>query len=288
MKKILVPTDFSPNAEKAIQYAVELAKRSNATLYLLHSCDDLMDPVAPGQERITSEYNDSLIRKAQQQLEELRQAIEDTENLLVNPLIYFGSVREAVQKATDEHGIDLVIMGTLGKNGILGKLLGSKTASVMTHCRRPVLSIPLEYDWSTPGKMLVSVRDFEEASQFLEPVFELAEFFNAEIELAVFTDEDVNTATGFLQHSRTLHYWEEHFRHQYPLVPLRSVHLSGHHYDEAVLNHVEKEKIDLLAMVTHPRNWIDNIFNKSVTKKMGYQAKIPVLAIPAIAPAVNH
>lgn len=281
MKKILVPTDFSPNAARAIQYAVEIARRVGSTIYLIHSCDELMDPLLPTQERTVQEYNDRVIADAQKELDNLRIAIEDTEDILVNTQLYQGAVKPAILKAISEHDADLVIMGTLGKSGLREKILGSITASVMGKTPCPILSIPLEYDWSLPRKMLVALRDFEEAAPLLSPLFQLADHFGAELQVALFTDEDESTAVGFLEHSKEVHRWEQLIKRAHSELSLKAVHLSGHRFQTALKEQIENEHIDLLAMVTHSRNWLDQLFNRSLTKKMGYQITIPLLAIPA-------
>ena len=110
------------------------------------------------------EYNDRVIAAAQKELDNLRVAIEETEDVLVNTQLYQGAVKPAILKAISEQEVDLVIMGTLGKSGLREKLMGSITAAVMEKTTCPLLSIPLEYDWSPPRKMLVALRDFEEAA----------------------------------------------------------------------------------------------------------------------------
>ena len=44
----------------------------------------------------------------------------------------------------------------------------------------------------------------------------------------------------------------------------------------------QKQGIDLLAIVTHKRTFMESIFSGSKTKKMCYHTSIPLLAIPAV------
>ena len=281
MQKILVPTDFSPNALRAISYAVEIARRNQASIYLVHACDTLLDNVFPGQEKITQEYNENIISKANQNLDILRNSIEETEKILVNTQLYKGPIRETIRVASIEHKIDLVIMGTLGKSGLKEKILGSKTAAVISQCEKPVLAIPLEYEWSEPAKFLLAVKDFEEATSLLSPVKELAALFDAELQLAIFTDEEESTAVGYMQHARAVHHMEDQLRKSNPELHTQAVHLSGNRFLETLNDYVAENNIDMVAMITHPRNLVDSLFNRSLTRKMAYQSKVPLLAIPA-------
>lgn len=281
MKKILVPTDFSPNALRAINYAVEIAKRNQASVYLMHATDALLDNVFPGQEKITEDYNTTIVNQANENLDNLRNSIEDTEKVLVNTQLFNGPIKESIHVAASEHDVDLVIMGTLGKSGLKEQILGSKTASIIGRSEKPVLAIPLEYEWSVPAKILLAIKDYSEAEQLLQPVMELADIFGAQLQLALFTDEDKSTAIGYMHDDKTLHLIEEKIQSNYPALHAQAVHLSGSDFLETLNEYVHLNKIDVVCMITHRRNFIDNLFNRSLTKKMAYQSKVPVLAIPA-------
>jgi nucleotide-binding universal stress UspA family protein len=133
MKKILVPTDFSPNADKATDYAVQIAKLNEATVYLIHACDH-MDPLYLDGAMTHMEYNQRIMDEAFEKLELRRRSIEETEQVLVNTQLYNGSVQDTILVAAEEHQADLVIMGTLGITGLKDKIFGSKTAALINHC----------------------------------------------------------------------------------------------------------------------------------------------------------
>jgi nucleotide-binding universal stress UspA family protein len=157
MNRILVPTDFSPNADRAIDYAVRIAKLNQSTLYLIHACDNL-DPLYLEGTMTHMEYNQRIMDEAFEKLELRRRSIEETEQILVNIQLYSGTVQDTILVAAQEHKADLVIMGTLGISGLHDKIFGSKTAAVIGESKVPVLAIPLEYDWSSPGKILLALK----------------------------------------------------------------------------------------------------------------------------------
>ena len=66
MKRILVPTDFSPTAEKAFRYALAIAARAKGTIVLYH----LFTPVKSGiaysgktQQRYNSQLESNLLKR---------------------------------------------------------------------------------------------------------------------------------------------------------------------------------------------------------------------------------
>ena len=279
MKKILVPTDFSPNAARAIDYAVQIAKLNQATIYIIHACDNLdtlnMENVQPRRE-----YNKKITDEAFDNLEMIRRSIEETEQVLVNIQLYSGPVNDTILLAAQEHNTDLVIMGTLGISGIKEAIFGSKTAAVISNTTIPVLAIPLEYDWSPPSKFLLAINHFDEVSDILYPVFDLAKTFKAEVRLTIFTDEDNIVSSNYLTDAREIKFAEDKLRKKYSDLVINAEHLTGRHFEESINEFIESNQIDLLAMMTHKRSFIGSIFNRSITRKMSYHSKVPILAIP--------
>ncbi|MBL7739399.1 MAG: universal stress protein [Chitinophagaceae bacterium] len=280
MKKILVPTDFSPNAARAIDYAVQIAKLNEATIYVIHACD-LLDTTFKDKLELKEEYNKTITDEAFAKLEMIRQSIEDTERILVNTQLYNGPVTDTVLLAAKEHGADLIIMGTLGHSGIKERILGSKTASVIGRTDIPVLAIPLEYEWSEPKKFLLAINHAHEATDIVDPVFDLARVFNAETEVVIFTHEDFAVAVEYVEDAKEIHQIEAVLKDRYKDIVIHPEHLSGQRFGETLDEFIKEKEIDLLAMITHKRNLVSSIFNRSMTKRMAYHTRVPLLAIPA-------
>lgn len=279
MKKILVPTDFSPNSLRAVDYAVQLGRHSHATVCLVHTCNEILENAFAGQQAMTNEYNESILNRARQELSNLQNSIQDTEQLTVTTHIYEGPIRPGIQKAVRDLEADLVIMSTLGHAGLREWIFGSHTAGIISHSEVPVLAIPLEYEWSWPKKLLITIRDKEEA-RLLHPAFKLAAAFGVAVEVALFSDEDERTALGFMEDARELNRLEEELHRLFPTAHITTAHLSGHRFLETLQEHIEKQSIDILAMITHPRTLVASLFNRSLTRQMAYQSKVPLLAIP--------
>ena len=279
MKKILVPTDFSPNAVRAIDYAVQIAKLNQATIHIIHACDHLY-ALDMGYVLSKEDYNKKITDEAFSKLEIIKKSIEETEKVLVNTQLYSGAVNDTILVAGQEHNADLIIMGTLGISGIKDKIFGSQTAAIIGNSTVPVLAIPLEYDWSPPSKFLLAINRFDEVSEALYPAFDLAKVFNAEVRLTVFTDEGSVAASDYLEDAREINFAEEKLRKKYSDIVIKTEHLSGRHFEESINDYIDSNQIDLLVMTTHKRSFIESIFNRSITRKMSYHSKVPILAIP--------
>ncbi|MBL7748148.1 MAG: universal stress protein [Chitinophagaceae bacterium] len=279
MKKILVPTDFSPNATRAIDYAVQIAKLNKGTIWLVNSCEHL-DTFSLEAGLPKAEYNKVMADKAYAELELIQKSIMDTELVEVKIQLYSGPIVDTIVVAAEELQAELVIMGNLGITGLRERIFGTNTAAVISNSKIPVLAIPLEYDWSMPRKFLLAINNFNEVSDIVHPVFDLAGVFRAEVKVVVFTDEDNAEATDFLQDEKGIQEAEEKLKIKYPNLIISAEHLSGRDFENSINNYIAENKIDLLAMTTHKRSFIGNLFNRSITRKMSYHAKVPLLSIP--------
>src|SRR5215468_2744649 len=129
-KNILFLTDFSEASETALAYARGIAQHFGAQIYPAHACDPIILAEAPADEVLAE-----VAENARQQLMLLAQ-----ENAFTGtPLFVQGSIETAVPRWIDEHGIDLIVMGTHGRRGLKHFLLGSVAETIFRSATCPVL-----------------------------------------------------------------------------------------------------------------------------------------------------
>ena len=277
MNWILVPTDFSSCANKALDYAVCLAKKAGAEVILLHACELIAYPFKDHQGLI-EEHNLRLQKQMTSKLQHLKKLIEETEGLVVHTRLYDGDAKTAILFAIRDNAVDLVVMGTLGKSGFERKVLGTKTASIVAAADVPVIAVPAYYTWSEPRKILLALNDPTEDPEVLNAAFEIAKLFDAEIYTAIFSEED-EEAIGIMQDSRNIYKIQTQLNKEFKFKKISTVHLSGTDFRESIQKYINEHDIDLLAMVTHKRNLIQALFNRSITKRMAYHTQIPLLSV---------
>ncbi|MCA8994250.1 MAG: universal stress protein [Planctomycetaceae bacterium] len=152
LQKILVPTDFSDFSNHAVKYGCEFAKRFNAELHLVSVVEDVY-PLVP--------ESGMLLPTAANYLNELKAAAEQTLSTRPDPAWVEGvNVRrevligtaflEIVRYAKDED-IDLVVIGTHGRTGLVHVLMGSVAEKVVRKAPCPVLTVrPEGHDFVMP------------------------------------------------------------------------------------------------------------------------------------------
>ena len=280
MKKILVPTDFSTCANNAVDFAVQSAKILPMEVTLLHAFE-LKGNIDTDYIGVNKEFNQSLMDEVHNKLALLKSSIEETEGVVVTTYIFKGTVNEAILQAAKDKRIDLIVMGTLGASGIKEKLWGSKTAAVIGNSKVPVMVIPYEYKWKKPKKVLMVTNHFEKEPAILDFLFKLADLYMAQVHVVVFTDDDDDKAVTFLEHTRKTPQYEKMLKEQYKVDTLTVTNLFGKEFEETLEDYIRQNEIDILVMVTYQRKLLDRIFHPSMTKRMSYHTKIPLLAIPA-------
>jgi nucleotide-binding universal stress UspA family protein len=131
-KNILFLTDFTDASQTALAYAMGLARHFGAQVYPAHSCDPIIltETAAP-------DILDEVEENSRRRLNDLAKE----NNLAGTPLFARGPVSDAVPEWINDHGIDLIVMGTHGRKGLKHFLMGSVAESVFRHATCPVLTV---------------------------------------------------------------------------------------------------------------------------------------------------
>src|SRR5690606_27991475 len=143
MLNILVPTDFSDLSKVAMRYAIDMAKKMNGKVTLLHVIDTAQH--ASSMRLRLSSLIDELVKMAEEDFE----AVLNEANKLnkggrpIKYSIELGSTFvDAVAKFAKKHKANLIIMGTHGASGLKRVVMGSNTASLPETSNVPALAIP--------------------------------------------------------------------------------------------------------------------------------------------------
>ena len=149
IKKILYATDLTKNSAYAFYYAVDMAKKHNAEIIILHTIEPLRESAfgtatekaEHSQQEISMEVIRKRIRKFCEKVEEKNSLA--CLNLVTKTLVQVGYPPEEILKAADEERCDVIVLGTHGKGFLRQTFLGSVSSSVLARARKPVFIIPL-------------------------------------------------------------------------------------------------------------------------------------------------
>lgn len=271
--KILAPTDFSKNAKKALDYAARFADKSGASLTLFHVYHL---PYIHGEMPLQM-YNESVSEMedgAKEKLENFKKEFlmsSDVGTIEVDYETKLGFAVEEIIQYADENDYDLIVMGTLGASDFLGKVLGSITAKVMEKASCPVLAVPHHFEWKQIEKILYATTYSDADIQPLQFLAKVAEVSNANLHVLHINDEEnhmgLNKRDAFKQQLKAdISYDKLSFDIYFDLEVA-----------EALQSFTEKNKIDLMGVLRKKRGIFESIFHSSISKKMAYHSKVPVI-----------
>ena len=140
LKLILIPTDFSPGAEPALDWATTLAELTNADITLLHVFDFVTPALAGAMAEAGAWVDDQIIERAR---EEANAAMARVAAGLpgAKTLLRDGTPSAVILEVAEEVHADIIVMGTHGHRGLAHVLLGSVAEHVVRSSRIPVLTV---------------------------------------------------------------------------------------------------------------------------------------------------
>ncbi|NNL79577.1 MAG: universal stress protein, partial [Flavobacteriaceae bacterium] len=129
MKNILVPTDFSEQAENALHVAAQLAQRYDAEIFLLHLLElplHQVDALSSHSELPEAMF---FMKLAQKRFTDMMSR-DYLQNVKVHETVEFNQSFNQLPQTCEEKNIDLIVMGSHGVSGLKEIFIGSNTEKV--------------------------------------------------------------------------------------------------------------------------------------------------------------
>jgi len=146
---LLVPTDFSENAGKALDYAKEIARSTNAELHLIHVVEPVVYPADWSYAQVGfADIEQELFNNAEKELGALAEHLRG-EGFTVVTAVRRGRASDEICSYCLQHGISIISIGTHGRSGLEHLLFGSTTERVLRKAPCPVLSVRLDQKTSS-------------------------------------------------------------------------------------------------------------------------------------------
>jgi universal stress protein A len=149
ISRILVPTDFSPASDAALEYAMTIAQRFGASAHVLHVVDDPFAGAATWGSEVyiasVPTIRETLIKQAAAKLSVLRTRA-GTRGIAARTEVRFGRPAEVIREVAEHEASDLIVMGTRGRTGMAHLLLGSVAETMVREARCPVLTVRGDVD----------------------------------------------------------------------------------------------------------------------------------------------
>jgi nucleotide-binding universal stress UspA family protein len=142
-KHILIPTDGTPTAEKAVKAGLRFAKWSKAKVTVFTAMPEYRIPTTPevaaGKVMPIAEYERRARAQGQKVLDKVARRARAAGVRLDAETALSDRPAEAIVAAAQKNGCDLIFIGSHGRKGIKALLLGSQTHEVLNRSSIPTL-----------------------------------------------------------------------------------------------------------------------------------------------------
>jgi nucleotide-binding universal stress UspA family protein len=290
IQRILCPVDFYPASERAVSYAVKLAKNYESQLILLH----VVAPILPHAYEFPMDLKNvvkALTEESTRRLQRLSKRAKAAK-VPVECFVRTGGIHREIKKIVSSAKIDFVVMGTHGRRGIERWVLGSVAEQLMRSIKAPLLTIgkTKKAEMAPPviRRILVTTDFSEGTSEAMAYAFSIAQECQAQISiLHVIGDIGADTSGEYREILIT-----ELGDQLAKLIPdearmwcdVKTRVETGLPF-QVILRILEKENIDLLVMNVHRKRHRNHSLLDSTAERVVRAAPCPVLMIPHRPPA---
>lgn len=282
MQRILVPTDFSKQAENALQTAVHIASKFNAKIYLLHvlivSSDrpiNLADDNEKSEDRMSENYDiDEKVKEVWNNINRslLLHDIEES-GVEIESYIRIGNPLKEIEKSVERADIDLVVMGTKGAWGLNDILIGTNTDKLLRKVNCPVMAVNQIVPFEDYKKIVFPTTTKNKESNLIAAIKEFQEIFDSKIHLV-----RINTPSNFIPDEESIDLLNEYAINNG--IKNYEVHVYSHKAEEDGIREFSRSmNAGLIAVSTSAHTGLRKIIQGSVTKNLVSHSKRPVLTM---------
>jgi nucleotide-binding universal stress UspA family protein len=272
IKKILVPTDFSPNAANALDFALGIARGNGLEIHLVHSYS-----VPYTGSNVMIDISDVLREKAE---EDMRLLIEEirhnkkNDDCIITWSCEYGPASEIIASKAAPVNFDLVVMGTKGSDSVASKLLGSVTYNTIRKIKIPIIVVP-EKSVNGEIKKIIFATDLH-INGSINKVDYLRDFA---IDLGSTIDvlyvnrnanekPDIQMAIDSMRLENKL----KEVYHKFEVVENENI-------EEGIIDFISTNLYDMLVVIPKHHGFLESLFHKSMTRSLTMHAHLPLLVL---------
>lgn len=259
--KVLIPTDFSVQAEYAYLLVNKLAEKAPIDIHFAHVLNfpDTVTMDADGKIATCGEIDTSYVTQQRDIAVRKLNMLKSLYGEKINTHLVVGKTNQSIIKLAEEEQFDLIAMGTKGAWGIQEKISGTETQFVARKSNVPVLSLMCDRS-GLELKNLLLVHQFEETkTQDLSLLKKLIPVFQPKIHLLQIaksdnqSDETIKNNMAVFAKNNGIEEYETHI-------------IQDQDVESGVIHFNQMNNMDIVCMGTHGKG--GSLFHSSATEKL--------------------
>ncbi|MFO8066705.1 MAG: universal stress protein [Bacteroidales bacterium] len=292
LRRILVPVDFSEYSKNACIYALNLAKKYNTDIKILHVYYAPIVDLVP----ITDAYSiqvdmDINLRELEinakksllEFVKEIREYAQENgfEKIKIAYSLKEGIIEDQIIQTASDYKPGIIVIGTKGKGEKQSDIIGSVAYRVISRSGIPVLAIPEKsyYDVKKEKeiKSIAYVTDFDNADFLaIRRLMNIISAFNVELHCLHISKDALNTLDSVKMDSL-----KDYFKKINPKIKVECHMVSEDDKLKAIEDFYKKENINLIAIANKRRGLLSRLFSTDLTKKIIQESNIPLMSFKA-------
>jgi nucleotide-binding universal stress UspA family protein len=273
MERIIVPTDFSPAANNALNYAAELAKYFSASLVLVNAYPF---PPANYEMGFSLPVVTAIKESAEERLHQLRDELQKSHEWKfdIECVAEMGSPYDVIEAVARDQNADLLVMGIVGEAGkIKEHLIGSTAIRVARGFEIPVFIIPEKAHYHRIHKISFACDlDKTEETDLVYIAKYFSKIFDAELEIVNVEKPEEEVTVEKAKTSIFLEKKLEQVNH-------KTVYITGSSVGKELEDYFTLHQTDVVMLNPKKHNVFYYLFNQSITQELAFHVGLPILAI---------
>jgi nucleotide-binding universal stress UspA family protein len=271
MKTIIVPTDYSPAATNAVNYAADMALAIKADLVLVHV---YQIPIAVGDMPLALVSVEEMQKSEEERIALLKADVEHITSGKINVTTEtrLGSIIDELENICNSTKPFAIIMGTTGLSAIERTLYGSTTLSVIKHLTRPVICVPKGKEYGAGIKKIGFACDLQDVEDFtpFEQITHFVKELNAE--LHILNVEHQEPKPDHAEQTAILGTAISEMNPQFHFIDHKDI-------EDGINEFAEENNLDLVIAIPKKHKLLEKLFKPSSTKQLVFESHIPVMCI---------
>ncbi len=259
---ILVPTDFTPVADCALDHAIEIAKLFNHKICLLHVVN----------KKSSQCQRDRFIKM----IEKLAATNSERSGIKISGIIQEGSIFDQISATATKLSAEFIVMGIHGKKGVQ-HVTGSYAYKVVSNSKVPVMVVKKKHHHVGYKNIVIPIDFTYESSQKINKAIKFAKYFDSVIHVI-----------GVIGSKSSVYKIEKEALLKKVLDYLQSANIKakaevlikpGSDIHDEVLSYSEKIDADLIMIVAEKTGRFTELFGKNDAEQIIDKAEIPILTV---------
>lgn len=272
MKLIVVPTDFSPLADNALKYGMDLATAMGSSLMIVHV---YQIPISYSEVPLITVSLEEIKKASEERLASLKHNIETITSgkLVVYTESRLGDVADEVHKIAKTLQPFSIVMGSRGVTGAGRFFLGSNSLAVINKTTCPVIVVPPGGRFR-PYKKIGLATDYKNVIDKtpVVPIRALVNFFNAELHVLHVDYKQRGYKPDTPEQTLSLDMLLSGMNPIYDFIENKDV-------NDGINDFAERNNIDLIISLPQKHSFLESLFEESVTRELLHHTHIPVMCI---------